>query len=275
MLSGPNWRRILPDVYTHQHTELDHPAWCAAAMLALPDDTAIGGPSAAVLWGVTTLPPRTPVTVVSPRTSRLRPEPLLLTHYTTLAATDVTVRDGLRVTTPERTVFDLGRRHSHDETLAALDAMLHHGLLQEPALQRMLADRRKWPGAARLAELVKIADPLAESPMESRLRLVIIDSGLPPAVSQHPVRDVAGRFIGRVDFAWPEIRLAVEYEGDHHRDREQFRSDVGRFNALRMAGWTVLRFTADDVIRRPDETARTIGAALAETSHSVRLPRHR
>ncbi|WP_430780546.1 DUF559 domain-containing protein [Actinoplanes sp. G11-F43] len=264
MLAGPNWRRLFPDVYTHRDTRLDHPAWCAAAMLALPDDTAVGGPSAATLWGVGTLPPHAPVTVVTPRNSRIRPLRRLSVHYTTLAETDVTVHDGTRLTTPARTVFDLGRRHGRADTLAVLDAMLHRGLLNENDLRGMLADRRTWPGAARLAELVDLAEPLSESTMESRLRLVIIDAGLSPVAVQHPVHTTAGEFVGRVDFAWPDIRLAVEYDGDHHRERGQYRRDVGRLNALRMAGWTVLRFTADDVMRWPDETAQLITTAITE-----------
>ncbi|MEU4158873.1 DUF559 domain-containing protein [Actinoplanes sp. NPDC026670] len=274
MLAGPNWRRLFPDVYAHRDTNLDHAAWCRAAMLALPDNIAIGGPSAAVLWGVTTIPPHMPVTLVAPRQTRLRRARRLSVHYTNLAETDVTVHNGIRLTTPARTVFDLGRRHGRADALAALDAMLHRHLLIEPELHTMLADRRTWPGAGRLAELVTLADPRAESPMESRLRLVIIDAGLPPAAVQHQVHTADGEFLGRVDLAWPELRLAIEYDGDHHRERGQFRRDVGRLNALRMAGWTVLRFTADDVMRWPDETARTIVAAFAQ-AQSFNGRRHR
>jgi very-short-patch-repair endonuclease len=111
--------------------------------------------------------------------------------------------------------------------------------------------------------------------MESRLRLVIVDAGLPLPVSQHPVHSATGQFLGRVDFAWPEHLLGVEYDGDHHRERGQFRRDVGRLNALRMAGWTVLRFTADDVMRWPDETARTLVVALSDAERASRVSRRR
>ncbi|MFI7247198.1 endonuclease domain-containing protein [Micromonospora chalcea] len=67
-----------------------------------------------------------------------------------------------------------------------------------------------------------------------------------------------------MDLAWPALRLAVEYDGDHHRERAHFRRGVARLNALRAAGWVVLRFTADDVLRRPDATVALVRQALAE-----------
>ncbi|MEU4423932.1 DUF559 domain-containing protein [Actinoplanes sp. NPDC024001] len=113
------------------------------------------------------------------------------------------------------------------------------------------------------------------APRNRRLRrderiAVHYDAGIRPAAVQFEVRDGAGALIGRVDLAWPEVRLAVEYDGDHHREREQFRRDVERLNALRLAGWTVLRFTADDVLRRPERTAGMVIAAFARLGRRSR-----
>ena len=136
-----------------------------------------------------------------------------------------------------------------------------------------MADRRRrWPGADRLAEVLRLADPRSESPMETRLRLLLHDAGVPAAVPQFEVRTELGRLVGRVDLGWPGLRLAVEYDGDQHRERDQFRRDVERLNALRMAGWTVLRLTADDVLRRPAATARMVLAAAAELTASTSRP---
>jgi hypothetical protein len=55
--------------------------------------------------------------------------------------------------------------------------------------------------------------------MESRLRLILVFGGLPRPVSQFVVRDRTGMFVARVDLVYPEQRLAIEYEGDHHRGR--------------------------------------------------------
>ena len=76
---------------------------------------AIGGWSAAYLWGVDLLPPDAPVTIVAPRAHRMRQTARVRTHYTTLGEGDVTTFAGLPVTTGERTAFDLGRRASREQ----------------------------------------------------------------------------------------------------------------------------------------------------------------
>jgi very-short-patch-repair endonuclease len=82
--------------------------------------------------------------------------------------------------------------------------------------------------------------------------------------AQHDVHDPRGRRIGRVDLAYPQWRIAIEYEGDHHREKTQFRRDVARLNALRAAGWLVLRFTADDVLRHPARLVQHVAEAIKE-----------
>jgi len=102
--------------------------------------------------------------------------------------------------------------------------------------------------------------------METRLRLLLAASGLRRPISQYEVRDADGVFVARVDLAYPRQRLALEYDGDHHRGRATFRRDVARLNELRLCGWTVLRFTSDDVLRLPtrvsSQVRRLVGATL-------------
>lgn len=234
-----------------------------AACLILPKEAAIGGLSAAYLWGVDLRRPAALVSVVTPRTRRVNRVPQILPHYTTIGQGDLTSNDGMRVTTPERTAFDLGRRLSRSAAVVLMDAMLRAETLDLESVSELARQRRRWPGVSQLNEVLRLADPRAESPMETRMRLVLHDAGVPAAIPQFEVRDDHGRLIGRVDLAWPAVRLAVEYEGDHHRERDQYRRDVSRINRLRMAGWTVLRFTADDVLRNPQVTAAIVITELA------------
>lgn len=264
MLRGPTWRRLFPDVYLHVDAPLHHRVLCEAVALTLPDGTAVGGLSAAYLWGVDLLPHAAPVTVVAPRDRRLRADPRRTVHYSTLAPGDLTHFAGVPVTTPERTAFDLGRRGPRVDALVAVDALLHRHVITREALRTLAAERCGWPGIPQLRDVLSLAEPLAESPMESRLRLLLLDASLPPPTAQHRVLDARGRFVARVDLAWPELRLAVEYDGDQHREKAQFRRDVARLNALRAAGWTVLRFTAGDVLRQPGRTARQVATVLRE-----------
>lgn len=262
MLRGRSWRRLLPDIYVRATTPVDHRTWCDAVALLLPVGAAISDHSAAYLWGVDLLAPNAPVTVRVPRQRRLTPHPELDIRYSTLPHDDVTRFAGLPVTTPLRTAFDLGRQRSRTESVVALDALLHRRVVTLAALRNLVAARRGWPGTPLLVAACGLAEPRTESPMETRLRLVLIGSGLPRPVAQYPVRDPDGRFLGRVDLAYPWARLALEYEGDHHRDRQTFRHDIARLNALRAAGWTVLRFTADDVLRHPGRIVQQVIAVL-------------
>lgn len=264
MLRGCAWRRLLRDVYVHKDVPLDHRTWCRAVALILPRGAAIGGFSAAFLWGFEFR--TTQVSVVVPRNLGVRLHERITVHHTTLHDSDRTVREGLVVTTPERTAFDLGRRLPRADALPLLDAMLHRHVLSRDALQAMIVARSTWPGSGGLSQLLSLADPRAESPMESRVRLLLAEARLPPAVPQLEVRQPDGRLLARVDLAWPEFGVIVEYDGDHHRSPAQFRRDVARLNSLRMAGWTVLRFTATDVLQHPQRVVAAVSAALAEAA---------
>lgn len=148
--------------------------------------------------------------------------------------------------------------------MIALDAFCHRRLIRLPELTHYAAERARWPGVCSLRELLMLVDGRTESPMETRLRLLLHDADAPPPVPQFEVRDDGGHFLARVDLAYPQWRIALEYEGDHHREKAQFRRDIARVNALRQAGWLVLRFTADDVLRHPERVVQHVLAAIRE-----------
>ena len=102
--------------------------------------------------------------------------------------------------------------------------------------------------------------------METRARLTLVDAGLPRPVAQFEVRDPGGRLVGRVDLAYPDHLIAIEYEGDHHRDRATFRRDIARINALQDLGWPVVRVTADDILLFPAQFVRRIVDLLTKVS---------
>ena len=104
--------------------------------------------------------------------------------------------------------------------------------------------------------------------METRVRLLLYDAEFPMPVAQYEVLTPANTFVARVALAYPYSLLALEYEGDHHRERRQYQRDVARINALHELGWTVLRFTFDDVLRHPDRLLRQVAIALANARQS-------
>jgi len=276
MLNGPHWRRILPDVYVHEssYDPDDHRMWCRAAAARLPPGAAIHELSAAFLWGANLLPlrgpgqPVVPVHIALPKTARQYSHPRLKSVHRTLTPDDITSFVGLPLTTEIRTAFDLGRSLPRAAALGALDAFLHRRLVTRNNLAAYVETRPGLRGLQQVRDLLALAEPLSESPMESRLRLLLHDAGLPKPTLQYEVRSASlsgkGRFIARVDLAYPQWRIAIEYEGDHHRERATFRKDVYRFNALREAGWLALRFTADDVLRRKEQVAQKVRDAITE-----------
>jgi len=75
------------------------------------------------------------------------------------------------------------------------------------------------------------------------------------------VREADGTFVARLDLAWPQLKVAVEYDGEHHRAREQYSRDLDRHNRLRLLGWTVIQVDAE-LLRRPERLVALVAAAL-------------
>jgi hypothetical protein len=262
-LAGETWRRLLPDIYAWADLPLDHGLRCLAAGLYLRGRGAVSGRDAAALWGADALMRGAPVEVTVPRGARVRPAGGLVVVRSPLPAGDVAAWAGIPLTTPGRTAFDLARRLPLVEAVVAVDAMLAARLVTSANLAASAAIRPYWPGLARLRKVLLLCDAGAESPQESRLRLILIAGGLPRPVCQYEVRDAAGLFVARLDLAYPAHRLGIEYEGDHHRGRGVFQDDLRRINRLRACGWTVLRFAARDVFGDRVRVVATVRAALA------------
>jgi len=125
----------------------------------------------------------------------------------------------------------------------------------------------RWPGIAQLRRVLDLAEPLAESPMETRLRLVLVLGGLPRPRAQVPLYDEGGRFLGRPDLYYPDHRLGIEYDGGTHRD--SLADDDRRQNRLLDAGHRLLRFTAQD-INRPDAVVGLVARQLATLTRACR-----
>ena len=167
------------------------------------------------------------------------------------------------MTSLERTWLDLSALLPPAATLAVTDQLLR----REVGVGRLAAELAGARGArgVRNARLVlPLADARSGSPLESVLRWLVHEAGLPPPVLQHVVEDGAAGKVGEVDLAWPAQRVVVEFDGDLHRERRRFVDDLRRQNGLVLAGWTVLRFSSADVLGRPAWVVATIRRALAQ-----------
>jgi very-short-patch-repair endonuclease len=171
---------------------------------------------------------------------------------------DVVLLDGgLRVVRTDVTWGDLADRLTVDDLVVLGDAMLRRGLSTLDALNRIASGTRHRRGVRLLRLAVPLLEPRTDSPMETRVRLLLVRAGLPcPQANRDVVVD--GEWIARPDLSYPHLRIAIEYDGDHHRSRRQWRSDRARRQLLEDAGWVVLELTADDVLRRPEATVERV-----------------
>lgn len=269
MLRGPTWRRLLPDIYLYAgaYRETDQRMWCQAVALTLPLGGAIAGLSAAYLWGADLIPlaERSRVSVALPATARMRTHAHIDITRSALPPSDVTQLDGLPVTTAVRTAFDVGRRTPRTAAVIVLDALMNRGVVKQSELSDYIDTHSGWPGVARLREVLSLAEPLSESPTQTRLRLLLLDAGAPPPVAQYEVHDGEGRSLGRVALAYPRWKIALECRGDQQPvDPAASRRDLARVAALRAAGWRVLSFTPEDVARHPNRTTHLIAGAIRQ-----------
>jgi hypothetical protein len=144
----------------------------------------------------------------------------------------------------------------------------HAGLIDAAALVRYARAAKGRAGAGRLRTLAPLAAP-AESPMETRLRWLLIEGGLPRPEVQTNLHDDEARFIGRADLYYRSAKLVLEYDGGNHRDR--LVEDDRRQNLLINAGFRLLRFTATDIHNRPDVVQAQVRGALSMVAPNARL----
>ncbi|AKS35500.1 DUF559 domain-containing protein [Mycolicibacterium goodii] len=203
--------------------------------------------------------------VLNPPRHQLRSVDGLVVHRREGAPLTVVEVDGdaRYLTSPAWTAVEVARALRRPRALATLDAALRSGTCSRTDLWRAALDQAGRRGIVAVRNLIALADPRAESPMESESRLMMIDAGLPMPELQYEVIDGRGQ-LRRLDFAWPDCRVAVEYDGeDWHNNPEALRNDRQRAAALMEVGWSVLGLVSEDVRLRAQETVGRIDRQLS------------
>ena len=236
------------------------------AVLAAGPGAAASHRSAAHLWRlVDDADPTVEVTVGRARLPRV---PGAVVHRSRdLDPAQLSHRRGIPVTAPPRTLVDLGAVLPRAEVEHALDRALVARLVTVRAVEAAV-DAVARPGRRGAGVLGRILDERAlgadrpDGLLEPRMARLLRAQGLPPAAFQHRVLH-GRRFVARVDFAYPGRRIAVEVDGwEAHATPGALQGDLDRQNALVALGWTVLRFTWADVVRRPGKVGTALRAAL-------------
>jgi very-short-patch-repair endonuclease len=259
-------QRVAPRTYRIAGSPETEEQRLLAAVLAAGPGAVASHRSAAALWGlIDGMPPEVELTVHHPRLPRV---PAVVHRSRDLTDDVVTTRHFIPVTNPLRTIVDLGavlRRHEVEE---ALDRALVRRLLSVAGAEGARARLAK-PGRDGTGVLRHVLDERAlgrdrpDSVLEPRMARLLRARRLPAPAFQHDVV-VQGRRVARVDFAYPEVLLAIEVDGlEAHSTPSALQADLARQNRLVAAGWTVLRFTWHDVVRRPTTVAEVLQDFLA------------
>lgn len=188
-------------------------------------------------------------------------------HHLTTAPRLVRLRDGMPVADPVETWCQLAQVLDLDDLVAAGDWLLRKRTPDAEGMRARLlsaaADEHR-SRRRRLADAASLTRCGVRSAQETRLRLLLLRNGLPEPLVNADVLDEHGAFVAECDLVFPRHRVVVEYEGDGHRERRQFRKDIHRYERLQELGWRVVRVTIDDLVRRPLETVERIRRALAQ-----------
>jgi very-short-patch-repair endonuclease/predicted transcriptional regulator of viral defense system len=247
------------------------PTWhqrLLAALLEAGPDAAVSHMAACAWWRFAGIQPGA-VEISVPRDQRPRRVEGLVHRVRDLGPADVDRRGRLPVTTPARSLLDAAPRLAPEQITDALDAATRAGLIDVAALRRRLDEpgRHGRRGVGRVQRaLPPDREPRAveDSWLERRLSRIIQRAGLPRPRCQVPIRHAGGT--ARVDFLYDRARLVVETDGHgSHATRRERQADAERDARLGALGFTVLRFTYEDVVGRPSYVVDTLRAFLLGT----------
>ncbi|MDG4794287.1 hypothetical protein [Micromonospora sp. WMMD1082] len=264
-LRNSAWVRLRRDIYADARLDRDHELACRAVALQLPAGAVIAGPSAAYLHGIEHAAGfADAVHVLVPAQSGLRSQRSLQVHTIAGAELAGLARPGtLPRTDPTRAAWESAAWLEPIRAIGIVDTLLGRGLTTRAALAEIAAANDARPGVRRARWLFDLAEPAAQSPSESHLRIRLVLAGLPRPVVQHPVRAPGGPVL-HPDLAWPDFKVAVEYDGHWHSDREQLHRDRRRLNRLVGAGWLVLHVTSRRLYGDFPGIVREIKSVLAK-----------
>jgi hypothetical protein len=148
--------------------------------------------------------------------------------------------------------------------------MVRRRLTTVDRLSDAVANGGRVRGIVQARRSVVLVRPRVDSPMETRVRLLLVLAGLPCPESGVEILDEYGQLIATADLQYPAERLAIEYDGElHHRQRRKWRLDISTRELLRDQGWEVVILTAEDIFRTPEHTLWRIYDRLAARGHPL------
>jgi very-short-patch-repair endonuclease len=254
--------RLAPETYAWAGLGDDPIHRLRAIFRRLPAGAAFSGKTSVWLHGIDVAPCKPVEVTVAPDVGVTARSGAVI-RRSDLDQADVVQRRGLPTTRLARALAEVCAHSNLTDAVVIADEALHRRRITLEELASWASENRNRHGIRRLRKVIDLAEPLAESPMESRLRMLLLLGGLPRPEAQVTIRD-QGEVIGRVDLYYEAERLGIEYDGGVHRG--SLADDVRRQNALLRVGVRLLRFTARDVLGDPESVLHQVRALLNWTS---------
>lgn len=251
--------RVHRDIYAPRGHDLTLVERIGAAYLRSGRQGVVAGVAASALFGAGWVDDDIPIEMIWDIS---RAPAGIIVRRERIDADEITVHEGLSVTTPTRTAFDIGRHLGRGEAIARLDALQRAASFHQDDVAALAERYRGARGLKQLRSMLPLIDGSAESPRESRLRLLYLDAGFPDLTTQIQVYD--GRHpLRRLDMGWEQFMVAAEYDGGQHQtDRYQYLRDLRVIPQLERLGWTVLR-----VVKEQSDAQTLVQAYQALIAH--------
>ena len=271
LLRGSRFRRIFRGVYVERSTPADAFVRAEAALVLHPAGAFASHVTAARVYGLP-VPhcPEEHVSVLRQEDRRSRPG---LRSHVAGADRQVLVHRGVRVSHPLQMFVELASVLSLVDLVIVGDALLKAFRLRAERLVSWCAGSRDRHAVRARAAAALVREEV-DSPMETRLRLLIVLAGLPEPVVNHKIRDERGHVRLRLDLSYPHLRLIVEYDGRQHaEDTRQWNRDLDRREYFDDEEWRIIVVTAAGIFREPERTLQRVRRALVRRG-CPGVPRH-
>jgi very-short-patch-repair endonuclease len=197
---------------------------------------------------------------------RGRERPGLLVHRDRIAPGEVVRVGDVVVTHPVRTAWDLARRLDLVEAVVAVDRLANHRRFNPDLVLNFPVHYPRARGNNLVYEVLAHAERYSGSPMESRLRMLLVLAGLPRPAAQYAVQDPAARTAVWLDLAYPDLRIGIEYDGEEHTAPDRVLRDIGRGTRLLDRDWWVYRYTKHEIRQQPELIVEEVARARERRS---------
>ena len=254
---------VYPGVYVPCGVEPSATERARAAWLWSKRRGVVAGLSAAAMLGAKWIDGAQPAELIH---DNRRPPAKLITRIEQLCQDEVLDVDGVAVTNPARTAFEVGRHTvSRIAAVQRLDALANATHVKAVDVETVMASHPAARGMPRLRRVLPLLDGGAESPQETVARLALIDAGLPWPQTQLEVFDDYGLLVARVDMGYDEVKVGIEYDGPQHwTDPAVRQRDIDKQVAFRDLNWHVIRVSRDLLKYRRPTYVHRVATALRE-----------